>query len=309
MRIVEIFVPIIYKGKKTIYYISDAGRVMNIKTGRIMKTTINKGYERAHLYINNKSKNVQIHRLVAFAFIPNPENKPTVNHKDGNKIHNDVSNLEWATYSEQALHALKLKLRMPLCGSDNPSAILTEEIVDNISRLFEANELSIPEISNELCIKQSILRDILHRNTWSHITNKYDFTKYNKLGCEIYTDDQIHHVCELLEQNTLYIPEISMVTNVDEFCIRHILRKKSWTRISDNYNILKYNKIRKVSKNSEEQIHHVCKLLEQNKLSLDQIAKITGVKYKVVSSILNCKNWKNISSQYNIKYNTFKIKK
>lgn len=60
---------------------------------------------RVALSHKNKRKFISVHRLVALAFIPNPKNKPTVNHKDGNRLNNRVSNLEWATYSENIIHA------------------------------------------------------------------------------------------------------------------------------------------------------------------------------------------------------------
>lgn len=69
------------------------------------------GYYRINLIRSNHEKGFGVHRLVAQAFVPNPENKPTVNHIDGNKQNNHVSNLEWATYQEQNDHAVKLGLR------------------------------------------------------------------------------------------------------------------------------------------------------------------------------------------------------
>jgi hypothetical protein len=72
------------------------------RKGKILATTItNKGYETIMI----KKKSYKIHRLVAQAFIPNPENKPQVNHLDGNKLNNNISNLEWATNSDNIKHA------------------------------------------------------------------------------------------------------------------------------------------------------------------------------------------------------------
>ena len=69
-----------------------------------------KGYYRVQLVIG-KPYNVMVHRLVAEAFIPNPLGKPVVNHKDGNKINNHVSNLEWVSVSENQIHAYDTGLR------------------------------------------------------------------------------------------------------------------------------------------------------------------------------------------------------
>lgn len=69
-----------------------------------------KGYVVVHLSVNHQLFYRQVHRLVAEAFIPNPENKPQINHKDGNKQNNNVENLEWCTNAENQIHAYKLGL-------------------------------------------------------------------------------------------------------------------------------------------------------------------------------------------------------
>lgn len=91
------------------YEISTYGNVRSLKNNAItplsQATTIH-GYKTVMLY-NGKRKNITIHRLMAFTFIPNPENKATVNHIDGNKLNNSIENLEWATYKENQNHAFK----------------------------------------------------------------------------------------------------------------------------------------------------------------------------------------------------------
>ena len=89
--------------RNTNYSINENGEVRTDATGHIKNPTLNKanGYLVVDLYEGNKRTKVPIHRLVAEAFIPNPDNKPTVDHKDGNRQNNAVSNLRWASYSEQ----------------------------------------------------------------------------------------------------------------------------------------------------------------------------------------------------------------
>ena len=89
------------------YEISSLGQVHNTKTGRMLKLTIKGGYAFTGLSEKCKGKTFPIHRLVALAFIENPENKPQVNHKDKNRSNNNISNLEWSTALENNLHRSK----------------------------------------------------------------------------------------------------------------------------------------------------------------------------------------------------------
>jgi hypothetical protein len=81
---------------------------------RLLKTSVDKhGYVRADLCLNGVRKALKVHRLVATAFIPNPNNKPYINHKDGNKKNNNVNNLEWCSPSENNFHAFATGLKKP----------------------------------------------------------------------------------------------------------------------------------------------------------------------------------------------------
>lgn len=109
------------------YQISNYGRVKSFaQRHRILKPYLNRsGYLECELRVNNKRKLYTIHRLVAKNFIPNPNNKPQVNHIDGIRWNACSSNLEWVTPEENAQHALKTKLR--LSGAEHPDAKLTKK--------------------------------------------------------------------------------------------------------------------------------------------------------------------------------------
>ena len=94
-----------------IYMISDLGNIKSLYTNKILKPSTDKfGYTRFSATKDKKQKTLRTHRLVAEIFIPNPNNLSQVNHKDGNKLNNTVSNLEWCTDSENKLHAYKMGL-------------------------------------------------------------------------------------------------------------------------------------------------------------------------------------------------------
>ena len=96
------------KGYEGLYQVSNFGRIKRVTTGRILKGRKNKGdYLIVELSKNNIASGKTIHRLVAQAFIPNPENKPQVNHIDEDKTNNMVSNLEWMTAKENNNHGTR----------------------------------------------------------------------------------------------------------------------------------------------------------------------------------------------------------
>lgn len=109
------------KGFDGKYKISNFGEVMSIDYGKTKKSKLltpkqhHTGYLLVRLCYGDgrMPKNRTIHSLVAEAFIPNPENKRCVNHKDGNKTNNNVTNLEWNTHKENCQHAIKTGLRDP----------------------------------------------------------------------------------------------------------------------------------------------------------------------------------------------------
>lgn len=136
-------------GYENRYQVSNLGRIKACwsRAAIIRKQSIVKGYKCVILFTAGRAKNLRVHRLVAQAFIPNPDNKPEVNHIDGDKLNNLASNLEWSTRSENMKHAYDNKLIMGKMGRENNQSrrvinTNTGEIYDTVSRAADSAGVS-----------------------------------------------------------------------------------------------------------------------------------------------------------------------
>lgn len=140
------------------YKINQDGTVFSAFTNRIIKPYPIKGYLGYSFILDGKRKVWYAHRLIATAFIPNPENKKFVNHKDGNKHNNSTENLEWVTQKENSIHACSV-LGVN-CGERNGMSKITNEeykiIMDSplsnseLGKMFKMSHKSIWRIRKGL---------------------------------------------------------------------------------------------------------------------------------------------------------------
>ena len=133
-----------------------------------MAVTHKRGYPNIVARIDCESKTFRVNRLVALAFLDNPLGKPEVNHKDGNKRNNAVSNLEWATRSENELHAFATGLKTGPRGSRQGRSRLVEaDVVEIVSRLRVGR--GVGELAREFGVHQSTISDIKLGRSWAHL--------------------------------------------------------------------------------------------------------------------------------------------
>ncbi len=177
----EIFLPIPdYEGY---YEISNTGKVRSnlridckgrLRKSQKRKTAIDKfGYEKLCLSMAKKNKNFFIHRLVAMAFLPNPNNYLEINHIDGNKLNNNSINIEWCSSSQNAKHSRKIGLHPEIAETHKFASLRNNEAI----AIFKS-ELSYKILSEIFNTSQMNISRIKTGKTWSSVTGmKYVKTK------------------------------------------------------------------------------------------------------------------------------------
>ncbi len=151
-----------------IYEVSSQGRVKSLKQNasrrkRILKPCAKNGYLSVNLFKDGACKHAYIHRLVAEAFINNPDNLKEVNHKDCDKTNNSVSNLEWCSRKQNLEHSYKNGLKRT--GENHGGHKLTQEQVDEI----RSSSLSQKELAKKFKVRQCTISAILRNKLWKEV--------------------------------------------------------------------------------------------------------------------------------------------
>ena len=163
-------------GYEGFYQVSNLGRVKSFHKNKVKilephcdKTS--RSYPRVNLCKENCMVKKLVHVLVAEAFIPNPQGKPMVNHKDGNKRNNRVDNLEWVTNSENVRHAFRIGLNRRKKGTDVYNAKFCEDEIKYIrenyiprDEIFGANAMA-----KKFGVVKSTILNIIHRKTYPNV--------------------------------------------------------------------------------------------------------------------------------------------
>jgi NUMOD4 motif/HNH endonuclease len=155
------------------YMVSEKGDIISLKRDcgmgsrkeeRPRKQTVTRGYATCGLSKNKIIKHHLVHRLVAVAFIPNPKKLPQINHKDGDKTNNEVSNLEWCDRSHNQVHARKNGLQG---GERTNTAKLNKRCVKAIRYIYP--KLTTRELAKAFGIGQSTISKIIRKEYWKYV--------------------------------------------------------------------------------------------------------------------------------------------
>ena len=150
------------------YIVTKEGSIISKFTGKEKSFhSCKKGYQRCCLTVDGKKKSFLVHRVVALVHLPNPENKPQINHKDGNKKNNNVWNLEWTTDKENVEHSVATGLVKR--GKERPNAKLSDEEVLELRRLREEEHLTYYELGRRFNIAYQTAHKVCTRQIYTHI--------------------------------------------------------------------------------------------------------------------------------------------
>lgn len=166
------------EGYEGLYQVSNLGKVRSIdrevKTstgfrkykGMVLKQRIVKEY----LYVNFGTRSThRVHRLIAKAFVPNPDNLPEVNHIDGNKLNNNIDNLEWCTSKENINHSWGKGLSKSRKGEKTNLSKLKEGDVLEIRRLHKTKKYKLRQLGAMFNVSEGCVSMIVNKLTWKHI--------------------------------------------------------------------------------------------------------------------------------------------
>ena len=153
------------------YEISNFGRMRSWKNGKWGKRDTPKilklgycrrGYKRQAINHDGDKRNYSIHRLVALAFIDNPESKYQVNHIDGDKTNNHIENLEWVTNQENMDHAHANDMFNYKTGDQNPASVLNKNIAESIRNFYSKSNITQSQIADAYLVSQKTISDIIN---------------------------------------------------------------------------------------------------------------------------------------------------
>lgn len=236
------------------YTISPYGKITNSNTDRTLKPREMKnshgehlqGYMIVDVYDDSGVKHTRLlHRLVAEAYIDNPDNLETINHKNGDKHRNYYSNLEWASYRDNNLHSIETGLAKRANCENHQNATLTNDIVHNICKLLEqgylyqdiVSELNLGHIENII----SKIKMIKTGNSWKSISSQYKLSSYKNMK-HINSEQDIRNICSYLEEfgftsNDDIIEYCNLINNKQTRALIYRIRtRKRYTNISKDYN-------------------------------------------------------------------------
>lgn len=210
------------------YAVTRDGRVFSLYSNKFLKQYLKKdGYYQVVLYdTQHKRKDFRVSRLVALAYITNPDNLLQVNHKDGNKHNNHYTNLEWCIAQQNTIHSFINGFQ-----KFGRHKITDVKDVHTVCKLLEEG-YRVKDISDMLDIKINTVSGIKQKQRWKYISDEYDFSKVTSKYRM--AEEKVLKICELLEQKHS-CKKIAKKMNIPKQNVINIYKRRTYTTYSQNF--------------------------------------------------------------------------
>ena len=294
----ELWKQLIYDGEPQNYDVSNTGKIRNHTTQKEYKLSkvpgMNNTYEFYNIVLNNgKKRNIGIHRLMAYMFIPIPkkylkkgltDKNLVVDHIDNIKYHNIIGNLQWLTQAENTY-------KWVMSNNTLNDLCIDYETINKVCKDF-VKGMTIYEVSKKYNITETLANDIRFGNRYKDISKKYTFPTVQ------ITEEDAKRICEELAKGKS-AKKVSEELGYTYATVMHILIRHSWTQVSKDY-------IFPNTKTTDDVARLICELLQDGKTP-KEISEELDVSKKVVEKIRRGETFKHISKDYVFKYDKCKI--
>ena len=213
-------------------YASNFGKIKRIYPNREHFYTPSHGkclYKTICISIDGDSWTYYVHKLVALAFLPNPDNLAQVNHKDLNKLNNCVDNLEWITHRDNIRHAKKNLPDFQLYGEDAGRAILTNSEAKEIIEIFRAGgDIDAQALADRYGVHKSTIKNIQRGHSWKHMSGE---NLVGRMTSRIKLDEEKVKEIKKMIRNGVMLKDIAIKFGVSKELISGINLGKKWKHV------------------------------------------------------------------------------
>lgn len=268
------------------YLVTEDGKIYDKVKKVWLKTRVK---DDGYILVTLGGKNERLHRVVCITYHKNPDNKPEVNHLDGDKGNNHKDNLEWVTSKENKDHAWSLGLYKDVCENHH-SAVYTDEQIHKACKMMEDGYRN-KDVAEILHIDKDAVSHIRRGSLWKDISKDYNL-KVSRVHRK--SVESIVKICTLLEEGKSNTEIVSITGNLFSSSeVNRIRVGATHKEISSNFKIPKS----KFSRLTEETVFEICHLIQEGYKNCE-IAKKLSVTVSAVSKIKRRETWTHLSKDF-----------
>lgn len=288
----------------TRYYASNTGSIKSFASdpnGIILTPTANQdGY--FNVRIQDWNRVCSLHRLIAMAFISNPDNLPEINHKDCNPGNNNVENLEWCDREFNIAHAMEHGKFVSQTGENSANAVLDENTVKNAYIDFHVNHMNINDIAIKYNVNVNTIRAVVYKSSWNHVTDPLDD------DLSIPPSKRLTPRMSEAEASEMYLMHKVRGDTADVIhetfpqytikAIQEVIYKGTWVSVTDKLDKkFGFSTDKKIVRIDEDKVRNAYIAVRRKELSVKGAADKYGISDSAMSNIMIKKRWKDLTDK------------